>query len=636
MFVAYSIPYFCKVIDGYSIYFCVLRGGPMGRDKKKHLQDEYYRSFLMLIVIPIFAVIFIAIIIIRTMLTDSAVENIRRAQDNLVSTLSSEVKDTALRLSHLVHVNDNGMIRMAVQSDVPDASKRYHYTSLLAEEFDYMMAPQQDIVSAAFYMKDGEQVFLKEDILIPVEELRAQNWYQEALGDQNVVKIGYYDRQIGQSVQSGKRFVIAAALAPGIDVDRSRKLEMVMLFANSRIANMMREYDRDPILGTTVLIDGDGQVVLDVSGGSSLLPGTEDLSWMKEEQFQRKLQGKEHVYIVTTDEVTGLSFVTVVSALTLTRRFNQVAVGILTVTCLLFALFYVFSRYFLQQIIHPLHGVVEGMKLVEEGNLEIQVEPEGQEELQIMGRSFNHMVGRIKGLLLENERQQQKKHEAEIQALQSQINPHFLVNSLSSIKFIAQVSHFDAISRMAEALMKILTCSFRSSSGFYTFGEELEVLDGFIYLMQIRYSDGFEIVYDVEDECRTCLVPRLILQPVVENSIVHGFSEMMDDIGCIRLKASIAEEMLEIVVEDNGKGMEEAAMRRLLGQDVEEGKVQTVKEQAGKEKAADSYRSIGVSNVNTRLILNYGAESGLKMESVPGEYTRTIIRIPVVRKAEDS
>ena len=143
-------------------------------------------------------------------------------------------------------------------------------------------------------------------------------------------------------------------------------------------------------------------------------------------------------------------------------------------------MFYLFSSYFLKNIIDPIHNTVEGMRLVEEGRLDVHVVPVGQAELRVMIHSFNRMTRRLKQLMQENEEEQQKKHEAEIRALQSQINPHFLVNSLNSIRFIAQVSRYEAIARMAEALIKILSCSFRSNVGFYTLDEELEVLDGFI------------------------------------------------------------------------------------------------------------------------------------------------------------
>ena len=286
---------------------------------------------------------------------------------------------------------------------------------------------------------------------------------------------------------------------------------------------------------------------------------------------------------------------------------------IVAVTVVLFGLFYLFSSYFLKNIIDPIHNTVEGMRLVEEGRLDVHVVPVGQAELRVMIHSFNRMTRRLKQLMQENEEEQQKKHEAEIRALQSQINPHFLVNSLNSIRFIAQVSRYEAIARMAEALIKILSCSFRSNVGFYTLDEELEVLDGFIYLMKIRYSDGFEIEYEIGEGCGSCMVPRLILQPIVENSIVHGFSGQEEELGKITVKARLEDQYLYITVRDNGKGMTEEEIRRLLSNETAEN---------------EDYVSIGVTNVNTRLVLNYGDECTLQIRSEVGRYTETVLRIP--------
>lgn len=213
--------------------------------------------------------------------------------------------------------------------------------------------------------------------------------------------------------------------------------------------------------------------------------------------------------MVSKETVTGLLAVSVVDSELLTWDFNRIAAIIVAVTVVLFVLFYVFSSYFLKNIIDPIHNTVEGMRLVEEGSLAVHVVPVGQAELRIMIHSFNRMTRRLKQLIQENGEEQQKKHEAEVRALQSQINPHFLVNSLNSIRFIAQVSRYEAIARMAEALIKILSCSFRSNVGFYTLNEELEVLEGFIYLMKIRYSYGFEIEQQ-ESSSLCCLLSSFI------------------------------------------------------------------------------------------------------------------------------
>lgn len=252
--------------------------------------------------------------------------------------------------------------------------------------------------------------------------------------------------------------------------------------------------------------------------------------------------------------------------------------------------------------------------------MDAHVNPVGQAELRVMIHSFNRMARRLKQLIKDNEEQQEKKHEAEIRALQSQINPHFLVNSLNSIRFIAQVSKYEAIARMAEALIKILSCSFRSNAGFYTLKEELDVLDGFIYLMKIRYSDGFEMEYEIGQDCLDCLIPRLILQPIVENSIVHGFDEMEDDIGRIKVSAKEKDGYLVITIRDNGKGMDQEEIARLL---------------SGEETEASDHLSIGVTNVNTRLVLNYGQDCELKITSERGSFTETAIRLPVKKEGKN-
>lgn len=591
----------------------------MWMDKKQKLKASYYRSFFSLIVIPILFVIFLSIIIIRTMMVDFAIRNIRRAQENLVTNLEGEVKDVSLRLSHFVYVNDNEIMRNAARTNTRDMAEKYHYAKLLEESFHYAMAPMQDILSAIFYMKDGDSIYMKDNIILPDQEIKEASWYQDALQDKNIVKTGYYNTNVTYSKRNAHTLTIAAAYSPDIDVDRDGRVEMAVLFVSSRFADLVKEYNKEELLGATLLLDSNGYPVFDPVGAVRLLP--RDGCTDNDEIFYSRVNGTKYVYVVSEEPLTSLRIVSVVSAGVLVRDFNRVAAAIVGVTIVLFTLFYLFSSYFLRDIIEPIHNTVEGMKAVEEGNLEVQVEPKGQAELRTMIHSFNRMTRRLNRLIEENKEQTLKKHEAEIRALQSQINPHFLVNALNSIRFIAQISKFDSIARMAESLIKILSCSFRSNAEFYTLKEELEVLDGFIYLMKIRYSDGFDISYEVEDACKDCLLPRLILQPVVENSIVHGFSGYMEEIGQIKLSVREDKGFLIIEVWDNGIGMEEEEMKGILNQ-------------YGRDNRESS--SIGLMNVNTRLSLNYGKDGGFIMESVKGEFTRSILRLPARHEEKDS
>lgn len=594
--------------------------------KKETLKTSYYRSFLLLIVVPILVITMGSIGIIRTMMRDAAIQNIRRAQENIVSTLNTEVRDVSLRLSHFVHVNDNEIMKLAAMTDTEDYSQRYHYTGQLSASFNYAMVPVQDILSAIFFMKSGRSTYMKDDTALSMREIKHSSWYQEALSQKNIVRIGFYNTNVTASRHNANSFTIVAAMAPGIDVDRDSHVEMTALFMTSHAGNLIKGYNKEKMLGSTMILNRNGEVLFDASGAACLLPEREmgesqassrkaEEAWQMQPVSQHRMDGTSYVYVVSEEPETRCRIVSVIEAGALTRNFNRAALAVLGVTLVLFVLFYRFSSYFLRNIVVPVHNVVQGMERVEEGNLEVHIEPAGQAEIRMMVHSFNSMVRRLRHLIEQNEEQQQRKHEAEIRALQSQINPHFLVNSLNSIRFMAQVAKFEGIRRMAEALIKILSTSFRNNSGFYSLREELEVLDSFIYLMKIRYSDGFEVVCHVDDACLKDLVPRLILQPIVENSIVHGCSELVDEIGRIDLTIEHVDGQVSITVQDNGKGMSQQEIDQLMSG-------------IGVEKS--DHTSIGVVNVLSRLKLNYGNRCDLTIESEQGSYTRTRIGIPIV------
>ena len=597
-------------------------------DKRFSLKTVYYRSFLLLIVIPILLVSVISLTLTRYIMERSAITNIRNAQASIESSLSKAIRDISLQLSHLVYVNDGEVMELASGMDSGDQQQRYDSRNRLSEVFRVAMVPSQDTISAMFYLKDGCTVYLKDEIRIPKEIMEQEAWYRQALAGPNVVSVGAFDtsrQNLTYSRLKSGEFVLAAAFSPDYQADRSGKMEMVSLFSVTHVGEVIRGFNRDEQLGTTFILDSSGSLIFAgdrYQEASRLLKGlTSKEAGVYKTAFDAQGNGRRQGYTIVVSDVeeNGWKIVSCVRTARLTASYNQVTLASILVISLLFLLFYLFSRYFLGQIITPLHTVVEGMKEMEEGNLTVHVEPAGQSEIRTMIHSFNRMVRELKASIEENEQVQQKKHQAEVRALQSQINPHFLVNTLNSIRFMAQVSKFDGIRKMAEALIKILSCSFRGSISFYTVREELDVLDSYLYLMKIRYSDGFEVVYDIDETCLDCKVPRLILQPIVENSIVHGLAEKEDDIGHLTVRLKASGDSLIFTVEDDGRGMTEEEIRQLL---------------THRERAKGDNTSIGVENVLSRLKLNFGSRYGIRMESQPGQYTKTILTIPLMNERD--
>ena len=597
-------------------------------NKRFSLKTVYYRSFFLLIVIPILLVSVVTLGIIRYMMEKSAIANIQNAQASIEASLSESVRNISLQLSHLVFVNNGEIMELVSGMDTDDKEQRYDLSSRLDEIFRVSMVPSQDTVSAMFYLKGGNTVYLKDEVILSRERMEQENWYRQALEHKNVVSVGAFDtarQTLTYSRLKKGEFVLAAAFSPDYQADRSGKMEMVSLFSVTHVGEVIRGFNRDEQLGTTFILDSSGSLIFAgdrYQEASRLLKGlTSKEAGVYKTAFDAQGNGRRQGYTIVVSDVeeNGWKIVSCVRTARLTASYNQVTLASILVISLLFLLFYLFSRYFLGQIITPLHTVVEGMKEMEEGNLTVHVEPAGQSEIRTMIHSFNRMVRELKASIEENEQVQQKKHQAEVRALQSQINPHFLVNTLNSIRFMAQVSKFDGIRKMAEALIKILSCSFRGSISFYTVREELDVLDSYIYLMKIRYSDGFEVVYDIDETCLDCKVPRLILQPIVENSIVHGLAEKEDDIGHLTVRLKASGDSLIFTVEDDGRGMTEEEIRQLL---------------THRERAEGDNTSIGVENVLSRLKLNFGSRYGIRMESQPGQYTKTILTIPLMSERD--
>lgn len=594
-------------------------------NKHSSLRKVYYVSFAAMVVVPVLLVFFISLSVIRLMMQNTAVSAIESKQNAAVSSLTESIRDASLQLSHLVYVNGYELMEIAARTDTADTKERYAYTTQLDQLFEVAMAPKQTVLSGMFYMKDGKDTYLKQMPAISREEVRDSRWYQKALEQKNTVAVGSYDTSQTKVVAKGsqsRELVLAVALAPDIGVDRSGKIDSVVLFFRTNVSDFFTGKGQGPKLNHAVILDEQDRIIFQAGAGGEMQACLDQIGAKEDGVYKRKVsrEGKmgktAYTCVITKVPETGWKIVSCVRTSELTKDYNRIAAVVISVTGALFLLYFSFSRFFLQKIIQPVHTMVEGLRQVEEGNLETHIAPAGLSEIRLMIHSFNRMVRQLKTSIQEKELAQEKKMEAQLKALQSQINPHFLVNTLNSIRFMAQVSKFDGIRRMAEALIKILTCSFRSNSSFYTVREELEVLDSYIYLMKIRYSDGFEYFCQVEEGCKELMMPRLVLQPIAENSIVHGFVDMEEEMGRLLLRVWRGEDKLFFELEDNGKGMTREEIASVL---------------VPRERRPEDNYSIGLENVFSRLKLNFKEACSLDIESEPGKYTRTRIVIPAVQ-----
>lgn len=288
------------------------------------------------------------------------------------------------------------------------------------------------------------------------------------------------------------------------------------------------------------------------------------------------------------------------------------ATGAMILLCM--AVLSVIIALFSRTLLHGLNKLNDRMKRVEEGELDLVVSAASRDEIGQLTNRFGHMLRRINLLIEESYVNRIARKEAELTALQAQINPHFLFNTLNSLKWSAMLGGNDAVSQGIASLSELLRNTILVKEELIPLNRELDNLTHYATIQRIRYGDSFELEFAMEDELRDCLVPKFILQPIVENSILHGGG---DEGRSVRIKVTGERDgaRVRIRIRDDGKGFDAA--------------------EAGLRGTTHAKLSgIGIGNVDERIRLHFGVPYGLTTASVVQEGTETTIVLPIVLKGE--
>lgn len=284
-----------------------------------------------------------------------------------------------------------------------------------------------------------------------------------------------------------------------------------------------------------------------------------------------------------------------------TRFFIVIIISAIFISIVVYALF---IRIFTKQFLKPIKKLNNAMILVENENLEIQLKNDRTDELGQLTSRFNKTVKKMKDYMEEIVNRQKLLNETQIRMMQAQLNPHFLYNTLDTIKWIAKINKINTIANITTDLADILRYSI-SNEEFVSLEKELELLTHYIQIQKIRFPDKFELKTKIEEGVLDFNVPKLMLQPLVENSIIHGFDQMNS--GVITVTAEQISSSLVINVIDNGKGMDDETLEMI------------------KSNLAHAKGHLGLYNVNEIIKLHYGKNSGLKF--IPMQKPGTCIRI---------
>ncbi|WP_171686408.1 sensor histidine kinase [Paenibacillus planticolens] len=582
--------------------------------KRWPITSILYGMFFFVIVMPI---VLVASLSLRAY-TDILLANITSRTMQTLEQVSYSIDQEKSRYIRTIAAiaTDNNLISLATSYHRSTESKDLFYNSFqLENQLKNYLHDMPDVVSAMFVYRNGGAYFFEGthfhniDTRINEDLLKRTPLYQKAL--QNQGRVLLFGSEENALIESNDKFILSAAIAPQYERSFS-DVEMIYFVIQAKSFENLAESTSNQI-GSFIILDGNGSIMLDTSKDKNKNIEKQTIQQVRDKKngnFKTNVNGEEMFVTFLTMDRTDWKIVYMTEYDQMTAEVRQIYRFIMNVSAAGLALFLIVSFFLVRSIVGPIKSLIYQMNKMKSGSLNVDLELSGPLEVYSLGKTFQSMIVRIKELIIEKQEQEKLKNRAEIDALQSQINPHFLVNTLNAIKIMAMLSKATNLVEMTDSLIKLLSSTFHRGGSYLQVFDEMQSLEKYIHIMKVRYGDRFKVEYAFEENIMNAYILKLLLQPILENAIIHGFYAK-ESMGIIKIKGEKQEDQLIITITDNGKGMEQRTMEALL-----------------QENKVESLCGIGIANVNDRIRLNYGEAYGLEIHSEPGIGTEVIVTLP--------
>lgn len=483
-------------------------------------------------------------------------------------------------------------------------------------QFHTIMESRSDIYNIAVVADNGKYIVNSgKEKLTEYVDIKSLDWYQETMRAAGGIAVS--SSHVQNAIQSSYQWVIT--LSRALVNNRTGKKEGIFFVdlnysAISDLCNSNQIGNK----GYVFLIDADGNVVYhpkqQLLYGGLQTEKTDEVMNCETNYFFTEEGAARRLYTMSRSEKTGWTAVGVAYSSELLKNTRQAQWMHLLVAAGLLLGVLVLSNRLSQELTKPIRQLRDGMSTVEEGNFETRVDIAVENEIGSLARSFNMMTDRIHGLIEQNFYEQEQKRKSELRALQAQINPHFLYNTLDSIIWMAEDEKNEEVVVMTAALARLLRQSISNEQEQVTIEQEIDYVRSYLTIQKMRYKDKLEYEIEVAPEIMHVQIVKFTLQPLVENAIYHGI-KYKETKGTICIRGFAKDQQAQIAVEDDGAGMDERRIHRIL-------------EDTANENAHTS-SGVGVANVQKRLQLYYGEEYGISYTSEVGKGTIALVTIPM-------
>ena len=492
----------------------------------------------------------------------------------------------------------------------------------LTEQFKTILKGRSDIRNIGIVRRENESSSLFNKGMSTRNQnlkLDTQHWYADAVG-----KYDHYNLTSShvQNVISGERpWVITLSRGIRNYTGEGDSDGVVFIDLNYSAISELCTQNSVGTKGYVFILDQDGNIVYHPQQQQLYNElQTENISLIMNAKTDVVTAGKgddEKIYALSHSETTGWTIVGCMNMSELLKNSRKARSIYVLVALGLIAVALVISSEIARNITFPIQKLRDSMKRVQKGDFSAaEIEVYSDNEIGSLTRSFNVMTHKIQDLMAQNIQEQEQKRKIELKALQSQINPHFLYNTLDSIIWMAEGKKNEEVVLMTASLARLLRQSISIENELVTIGQEVEYVRSYLTIQKMRYKDKLEFEINVDPRITHAQIIRLVLQPIVENAIYHGL-KYKESKGMLKVHGYELGERIIIDITDDGVGMDEETLKHIYD----------------KHKVNYHSNGVGVYNVQQRLVLYYGKEYGIIYHSEKGKGTTATVVIP--KKQED-
>ncbi len=445
------------------------------------------------------------------------------------------------------------------------------------------------------------------------QEILGSDMIQDARNHPDEIRY-YYAKQGFLQSSTGEHAIIAVKVLR----DYTTKKEYGFAIVNMSGDDFAYFYNEliDSKINEIYIFDGTGQIIstnqresigkTDEAFYNSILESDNDANY--------KHQGNDYHLIKHHIPILDFTIVSLVDESALISQMNVyptvIAFVLLVSILLIVTVLLLLRRYF-----QPLNAIIKQIPSVTKGNFDNRIEVKGSGEMEELANAYNYMLDGLNEYVDNVVKLESQKNMSEFHALQMQINPHFVYNTLTSIKFLVWQNDETKAIKAIDAFISLLRNTLGSKLDSCRLTDEIENIKNYAMIQNIRYNDRVQVNYHIPKECEDLIVLKMILQPFIENAFIHAFAE--NDKGTINVFARIVKDFLVIEIMDNGKGIKVDQVEQLFSDDA---------------KKTQKLSGLGVKNVNNRIKLMYGDDYGVSVSGVEHKGTIVTIKLPILQE----